>query len=183
MAVLRLENGQQLTDLPDIREQLAILGIQLQHWPVGSNPEVSALLAQASLSEDEKVTVLASLEHYFEKLQADSGYHSRDLIALHAGIPNLEELLAKFSSPHTHADDEVRYIIEGEGIFGFVKPDGSQVELTIQAEEYINVPANTPHWFYLTPQRQIKAVRYFSGTEGWVPEYVDIPIRIQAIAA
>ena len=33
----------------------------------------------------------------------------------------------------THADDEVRYIIEGEGIFGFVRPDGTQVELAAGA--------------------------------------------------
>ncbi|MGB8700829.1 MAG: cupin, partial [Thermosynechococcaceae cyanobacterium] len=94
----------------------------------------------------------------------------------------LDTLLAKFNRPHTHADDEVRYIVDGEGIFGFIAPDGTQLELTVQVEDYINVPARTEHWFYLTPSRRIKAVRYFSGTEGWVPNYTDTAIRMQPIA-
>jgi len=35
----------------------------------------------------------------------------------------------------------------------------------------------------LTNTRRIKAVRYFAGTDGWVPEYTDRPIRIQPVAA
>jgi 1,2-dihydroxy-3-keto-5-methylthiopentene dioxygenase len=183
VAILQLENGQKLTEIAAIQEQLNVLRIQLQRWPVGEDPSASALLNQPGLTEEEKECVLRSLDHYFEKLQAESGYHSRDLIVLHPDIPNLDGLLEKFKPPHTHAEDEVRYIIEGEGIFGFIAPEGQQMELTIQAEEYVNVPANTPHWFYLTPQRRIKAVRYFSGTEGWVPEYINATVRMQAIAA
>jgi 1,2-dihydroxy-3-keto-5-methylthiopentene dioxygenase len=183
VAILQLENGQKLTDLAAIREQLAVLSIRLQSWPIDRNSPASFLLNQPGLTEAEKESVLRSLDHYFEKLRDESGYHSRDLIVLHPDTPNLDGLLEKFRPPHTHAEDEVRYIVEGEGTFGFIAPDGQQMELTIQAEEYINVPANTPHWFYLSPQRRIKAVRYFSGTEGWVPEYIDATVRMQAIAA
>jgi 1,2-dihydroxy-3-keto-5-methylthiopentene dioxygenase len=93
----------------------------------------------------------------------------------------LEGMLEKFSRPHIHTDDEVRYIVDGEGVFGFVCPDGTQMELTIQPEEYINVPAGTEHWFYLTSQRRIKAVRYFVDTSGWTPEYTNTKIRMQAV--
>ncbi|BCL34741.1 hypothetical protein NSMS1_11880 [Nostoc sp. MS1] len=96
---------------------------------------------------------------------------------MHPGIANLDGLMAKFDQIHTHADDEVRYVIDGEAIFGFVCPDGSQVELTVQPEEYINVPARTEHWFYLTPARRVKAVRYFITTEGWTPQYTGREIR------
>ena len=178
MAILELESGQRLTEIGAISEQLVGLGVQLQCWPVGS--ESAALLAQAGLTEDEKESVLSSLDHYFEKLKVESGYHSRDLIVLHPEVPNLDGMLAKFSPPHAHAEDEVRYILDGEGVFGFIAPDGQQMELTIQPEEYINVPARTPHWFYLTSHRRIKAVRYFCGMEGWVPEYLDTKIRMRA---
>jgi 1,2-dihydroxy-3-keto-5-methylthiopentene dioxygenase len=177
MAILRLENGHMLTDLELIGSQLAVLGVQLNHWPTGEVP----LLHQPGLADEQKESVLRSLDHYFESLQTSAGYQSRDLIVLHPETPNLEGLLAKFSRPHTHADDEVRYIVDGEGVFGFVCPDGTQMELTIQAEEYINVPAGTEHWFYLTDLRRIKAVRYFCGMDGWVPEYTETPIRMQAI--
>jgi 1,2-dihydroxy-3-keto-5-methylthiopentene dioxygenase len=182
MAILQLENGQKLTDIAVIGENLATLGVQLRCWPVGEDAAAQFLLAQPGLTETQKEAVLQSLDRYFEVLKAESGYQSRDLIVLHPDTPNLDELLAKFRPPHAHAEDEVRYIVDGEGIFGFIAPDGQQMELTVQPEEYINVPAHTPHWFYLTSQRRIKAVRYFSGTEGWVPEYLNATIRMQAIA-
>ncbi|KST66328.1 1,2-dihydroxy-3-keto-5-methylthiopentene dioxygenase [Mastigocoleus testarum] len=177
MAILKLEDGTSYTDLQLITNELASLRIALNYWSVGDEPHLRDLLAKDSLTEDEKEVVLQGLDNYFEQLKQTEGYQSRDLIALHPGIPNLDSLLSKFERTHTHADNEVRYIIDGEGVFGFVRPDGSQVELTIQPEEYINVPAGTEHWFYLTPNRRIKAVRYFSNTEGWVPEYTGTEIR------
>jgi 1,2-dihydroxy-3-keto-5-methylthiopentene dioxygenase len=178
MAILQKEDGSKLTDLESIIEELAPLGITLNKWSVGDNPELHQLLGQDSLNDTEKETVLSHLDHYFEELSQQAGYTSRDLIVLHPEVPNLATMLSKFDKVHTHADDEVRYIVAGEGIFGFVRPDGSQVELTVQPEEYINVPAGTQHWFILTPAQRVKAVRYFCGTAGWVPEYTDIQIRV-----
>ena len=177
MAILKLEDGTSYTDLQLIKDELASLNVTLNYWSVGNNPQLRELLAKDSLTGDEKEVILQGLDRYFKQLKQTEGYQSRDLIALHPGIPNLDELLAKFKPVHFHADNEVRYIIDGEGIFGFVRPDGSQVELTIQPEEYINVPARTEHWFYLTSNRRIKAIRYFSNTEGWVPEYTGTEIR------
>lgn len=183
MAILELQDGTRYTDLQDISSELAPLNIQLNRWAVGDSQQLRQLLAQDSLNEDEKEQILKSLDGYFEQLQQTAGYQTRDLIVLHPGIPNLDTLLTKFDKIHTHSEDEVRYIVDGEGIFGFVRPDGTQVELTVQKEEYINVPAGTEHWFYLTPARRIKAVRYFTGTEGWTPEYTGTEIRTrQAVA-
>lgn len=177
MAILKLEDGTKLRDLRDIAQELVSLNIQLNHWNVGDNPQIQRLLKQDSLNEDEKEQLLQALDGYFQQLQQTAGYQSRDLIVLHPGIPNLDGMLAKFDQIHTHADDEVRYIIDGEAIFGFVRPDGSQVELTVQPEEYINVPAGTEHWFYLTSAKRVKAIRYFISAEGWVPQYTGREIR------
>ena len=171
MAILELQNGTVYTDLQAISKELAPLNIRLNYWAIGENSQLHEKLAKASLNDEEKEEVLQGLDRYFEELKQTAGYQERDLIVLHPGIPNLDEMLQKFDSIHTHADDEVRYIIDGEGIFGFVRPDGTQVELTIQPQEYINVPAGCEHWFYLTPARRIKAIRYFIGKEGWVPQY------------
>lgn len=182
MAILKLEDGTIYTQLADISRELTSLNIQLDRWSVGEDAQLRQLLAQESLNLEEKERVLAALDIYFEQLKQTDGYQSRDLIALHPGIPNLDEMLAKFDRIHTHADDEVRYIVDGEGIFGFVRPDGSQVELTVQPEEYINVPAGTEHWFYLTSTRRVKAVRYFIDTAGWVPQYTEKEIRFRQSA-
>jgi len=182
MAILRLEDGTTYTQLSDIAPELAPLNIQLNRWPAGENPEIRSLLAKDSLGDTEKEQVLQALDGYFQELKETAGYQSRDLIVLHPDIPNLDTLLSKFDKCHIHAEDEVRYIVAGEGIFGFVRPDGSQVEVTVQPEEFINVPANTQHWFYLTAARKIKAVRYFTNTEGWTPQYTDTEIRSRLTA-
>ena len=179
MAILRLEDDTTYTELSDIERELAPLNVQLNRWPVGDNSEIRALLAQDALSDEEKEQVLQSLDNYFEQLKAAAGYQSRDLIVLHPEVPNLDTLLSKFNPSHYHTDDEVRYIVAGEAVFGFVRPDGSQIEVTVQPEEYINVPANTEHWFHLTPSKRVKAVRYFTTTEGWVPEYTNTQINFR----
>jgi 1,2-dihydroxy-3-keto-5-methylthiopentene dioxygenase len=177
MAILQLEDGNCITNLEAIAQELAPLGVQLHHWAVGDDTHLQQLLAQAALEDSEKEQVLVAFDHYFHNLQQTANYQSRDLIVLHPDIPNLEALLIKFAQIHTHADDEVRYVVDGEGVFGFVRPDDSQIRLTIQSEEYINVPAGTEHWFYLTPTRRIKAIRYFTDTVGWTPHYTGREIR------
>lgn len=183
MATLRFADGTIDSDRETIAAELSLLNIHLAQWAIGDDAHLHDLLAQANLNEAEKDQVLLALDDYFEQLQRTAGYQSRDLIVLHPDLPNLEALLAKFDRTHTHADDEVRYILDGEGVFGFVRPDGSQVELTVAAADYINVPAGTEHWFYLTAKRRIKAIRYFSGSEGWVPQYTGTKILLRPLLA
>ena len=177
VAVLTLESGERLTDLAAIGRELAPLGVGLNRWPLPRG-EVRALLDSESLDLREKSQVMASVRSRFDALQVAEGIQDADLIVLHSGIPGLQGILAKFSDPHTHADDEIRYIVDGSGIFGFVRPDGSQVGLTVEAEEFINVPAGVEHWFVLTESRRIKAVRYFTDTSGWTPAYTGTKRRL-----
>lgn len=179
MAILRLEDDTTYTHWSDIQRELAPLNIQINSWQIGNDTKLNALLAQDMLSDEEKEYVLKGLDKYFLQLAKTAGYKERDLIVLHSDVPNLDAMLSKFDKTHTHADPEVRYIVAGEGIFGFVRPDGSQIELTVQPGDYINVPNGVEHWFYLTSSRSIKAVRYFTTTEGWVPEYTDTEIRLR----
>lgn len=183
MAKLRHEDGRVLTGSGEIAQELAPLGIELRRWPVTDGEKMDHLLAKTALSDSEKEDVLGELDHYFQELKRTAGYQSRDLVVLHPDVPNLDAMLAKFEVVHTHSDDEVRYIIDGEGVFGFVLPDGKQIELMVVAGEFINVPANTEHWFHLTDSRRIKAVRYFTTTEGWVANYTGTPVRMQRAAA
>lgn len=180
MAILRREDGTTYNRLEDITLHLAPLGVKLDYWPVGDHPQTLALLSSPTLSDPEKIELLARLDHYFQHLQVSAGYQDRDLIVLNPQTPNLDTLLSKFERPHTHGDDEVRYVIDGEGVFGFICADGSQMELTMEAQEYINVPAGAEHWFHLTPTKRIKAIRYFTNTEGWIPQYTQTPIRFLA---
>ena len=173
MAALQYaESMQRITDMDRVAAILAPLGVGVREIPVMA-ADAAALLAQAQLDADAQAALLAALDVVFRRLQRERGYQERDLVVLYPGHPQLPELDARFRRIHTHEDEEVRYIVDGEGVFGFVLEDGAQVELTVHAGDYIHIPADVEHWFRLNDAQRIKAVRYFSARGGWTPHYTD----------
>ena len=177
MACMILADGKENTDFNFIQARLQKIGITLKCWPAPESARAQQLLAQQALNDAEKEELLKSVENRFEELKRANGYSTRDMIVLHEGIPGLSDILAKFDKIHLHTDDEVRYILAGKGYFGFVEPDGQQFLLEVAAGDYINVPANTEHWFELKDSQRIKAVRYFIDTKGWTPVYTQREMR------
>ena len=50
-------------------------------------------------------------------IKREHGYVDQDFIELGADTPNLEAICAKFDKEHYHTEDEVRFVVEGAGIF------------------------------------------------------------------
>ena len=171
MAKIIFSDGAEVTDLSGVQQRLGRLGIVLRRWPAPTNERPRELLEQKSLKDVEKEELLAYIQNRFDELKREKGYTTRDLVVLHEDMPGLADMLAKFDKIHTHADDEVRYILAGRGYFGFVEPDGTQYLLEVNAGDYINVPANAEHWFEMRDSKRIKAARYFIDTTGWTPHY------------
>ena len=179
MAVLQLEDGRTYTDIGAIASQLAVLNIQIDRLPKNENPAVLELLAQDILNATEKQQILAVFKTEFAYFKRASGCQWCDLKVLHPGSPQIYALMTQSNRTHTHTDAEVIHILAGECIFGFVYANGSQVQLMLQAAEYIKVPANTEHWFYLTPLLYLKAVQYYTTAQGWVPQYTNRKVTIE----
>lgn len=177
MAILQLENSTTYTNFSDIAEQLAPLNIQIDRLLWGKKQGIPELLARDILSPAQKEQILVSFDHHFEMLKRTAGYKWRELTVLHPGSPYLYALIAQYDRCHIHTDDEGLYILAGECIFGFVLPDGSQVELILQPQDYINVPAGTEHWSCPTASLDLKAVRYFTTASGWTPQYTNTQIH------
>ena len=173
MARIIGSDGKQTTDYPAIRARLARLGITLSSWPAPEGERANELLERASLNDAEKEELLLLVQDRFETLRREKGYTTRDMVVIHENIPGLADMLGKFDKVHYHTDDEVRYVLAGRGYFGFVEPDGGQFLLEVAAGDYINVPANTEHWFEMKDSKRIKAVRYFIDTSGWAPVYTE----------
>ena len=171
MARIIFPDGKELKDLSAVQNRLARLGITLRNWPAPADRRAQELLDKQSLNDAEKEELLGFVQNRFEELKREKGYQTRDMVVIHEDIPGLAEMLAKFDKIHTHSDDEVRYILSGQGYFGFVEPDGGQFLLEVSAGDYINVPANAEHWFEMRDSQRIKAVRYFIDTSGWTPVY------------
>ncbi|MEM7154057.1 MAG: cupin domain-containing protein [Myxococcota bacterium] len=106
-----------------------------------------------------------------DRLKAERGYVEQDIIELRPDTPKLDDLCAKFAPEHLHTDDEVRYVLEGEGIFDIRSTDDRWMRVTVQQGDLLVVPANIHHRFFLTDRKQIRCVRLFKDSSGWVPHY------------
>jgi 1,2-dihydroxy-3-keto-5-methylthiopentene dioxygenase len=160
---------------------LEAVGITSGVWPIATFPE--GLCQASSVDKTKHADILDLVKPELERVKTKHGYMSEDIVALTQDTPNLDGILAMFDKEHHHSDDEVRVILAGEGIFGIVPQPVSQnsaaqnpkplppYEIHVEAGDYINVPANTRHWFTLTDSRFIVALRIFSDTAGWTAIY------------
>ena len=106
-----------------------------------------------------------------DALRRERGYVQQDRIELSPTTPGLESICARFVDEHVHDDDEVRFILEGEGIFDVRSRDDRFMRIVVEAADLIVVPAMRNHRFFLTASRTIRAVRLFKDPAGWVPRY------------
>ncbi|MHC5756220.1 1,2-dihydroxy-3-keto-5-methylthiopentene dioxygenase [Nostoc sp.] len=171
MANLLLDDGTIESDLGEIARELAPLGVQLRHYDPGTSLLFSNLLDQDVLTEAEKRYCVELHNSVFEFLQQENGGIWCDLLNVHPGSFNLHHLIASYSRYHTHPAAEPLYVLAGEMIYGFVRPDGSQVQLLVQAQDYLYIPAGVEHWCSPTASLNFKGIRYFAIAEGWVPNY------------
>lgn len=161
-----------MTD-PTLSAFVAALGVDWLRRPVPAEPLLTQRLGEAALDDAAKAEVAAAVAPVVADEIERHGYHTQDLIVLHPGTPGLEDALARFDMPHTHSDDEVRYILDGEGLFGFFDAEGRERVVRVRPGDYLRIPAGVEHRFTLTPSRRIKALRLFADTAGWVADYTN----------
>jgi 1,2-dihydroxy-3-keto-5-methylthiopentene dioxygenase len=106
-----------------------------------------------------------------DELKSARGYVAQDVIALEPTTPNLDAICAKFVDEHFHDDDEVRFVLEGEGIFDIRSQDDRWMRVFVERGDLIVVPKDRHHRFLLTEKKQIRCVRLFRDQSGWVPHY------------
>ncbi|MBY0414376.1 MAG: hypothetical protein K2Q18_09430 [Bdellovibrionales bacterium] len=150
-----------ITDFSKIKSILNDNNILLEQW------EASVKLADDADQE----TILAAYAHELEPFMAKSGFKTADVINVTPQTPNLMAIREKFMKEHRHSDDEVRFFVDGEGIFWFHLDNGEVLAVTCNAGDFMSVPKNFRHWFDLHPKYFVKAIRIFSNIEGWVPNY------------
>lgn len=143
-----------------IREKLSETGVRFEQWQTDH-----ALLPGAGQD-----TVMAAYQSDINRLVAEQGYQTVDVISLNADNPKKDELRQKFLEEHTHGEDEVRFFVAGQGLFSMHIGE-CVYEVLCQAGDLISVPANTPHWFDMGPSPEFIAIRLFNNPDGWVAHY------------
>ena len=164
MATVRIPEEQRtLTEANEVTRYLAGLGIDYERWPVDERVAADAA-ADA---------VLAAYAREIDTLKARGGYVTADVIDVTSATPNLDAMLAKFSTEHWHDEDEVRFIVRGRGLFHIHPRQGPVIAIEVEAGDLIRVPRGTWHWFDLCGDRDIRAIRLFQDKSGWTPHYTD----------
>ncbi len=106
-----------------------------------------------------------------DDLRDNRGYVTQDQIELRPDMDNLDAICAKFKDEHLHEDDEVRFVLEGEGIFDIRSNDDRWMRVTVTPGDLIVVPEGKYHRFFLTDKKAIRCVRLFKDQSGWTPVY------------
>ena len=106
-----------------------------------------------------------------EKIMKENGYVTMDQVKMWADMPNFQALCDKFVGEHLHTDDEVRFVLSGSGVFEIRSLDDQWMKILVEQKDYISVPANRFHRFYLTDEKKIHCVRLFKDQTGWTPHY------------
>lgn len=163
MAILYYPDKEEKFDDPAaIAERLAAVGIDYERW------DAESTRVSAEASEDE---ILAAYKPEIDKLMASGGYVTADVINIVPTTPNLDTMLAKFNKEHWHDEDEVRFIVNGHGLFHIAPKDGEVVSIEMEAGDLIRVPRGTLHWFNLCGDKTVRAIRLFQDPTGWTPHY------------
>jgi 1,2-dihydroxy-3-keto-5-methylthiopentene dioxygenase len=153
--------NQTITDATELQAFLAPRGVEYDRAEPGMPVPADAPADQ----------LLAAYETQIRELSAKGGYVTADVIDVFPDTPGLDAMLNRFNSEHWHDEDEVRFIIEGRGVF-HVHPAGEPVfAIEVGPGDLIRVPAGIHHWFDLCDDRRIRAIRLFRDPAGWAPHY------------
>jgi 1,2-dihydroxy-3-keto-5-methylthiopentene dioxygenase len=106
-----------------------------------------------------------------DRIKKDWSYTAQDEVELNPQTPNVDAICAKFDKEHLHTDDEVRFVVKGEGYFDIRAQNERWMHVFVEAGDFILVPANRHHLFYLSPLKMIRAVRLFKDNPSWTPIY------------
>jgi 1,2-dihydroxy-3-keto-5-methylthiopentene dioxygenase len=162
------------TDFPVIAKHLSEVGILLERWEAAR-----PLAARAG-----QHAVLAAYAEPVDRLKALYGFKSADVISVGPEHQTKSELRATFLKEHTHSDHEVRFFVEGRGLF-YLHPDARVFTVLCERGDLISIPAGMRHWFDLGAEPDLKCIRLFTSPEGWKADYTgsDIATRFPTLEA
>jgi len=164
MATMTFRDSQRvLEDAAEISAALAPFGIWYRRF------EGTDQLGESPTDQE----ILEAYKEPIEKLKAEGGYVTADVINIKSETPGLEAMLNRFNKEHFHDEDEVRFIVHGRGLFHIHPPDGEVFSIEVEKGDMIRVPRGTTHWFDLCTDRTIRAIRLFQDVSGWTPHYTE----------
>jgi 1,2-dihydroxy-3-keto-5-methylthiopentene dioxygenase len=162
------------SDPAEIAAALAGVGVRYEQWPVREDVPADA----------DSETVFAAYAAEIEKLNAEEGFATVDVVALHPSddpeFPaKAKAAREKFLSEHTHDDDdEVRFFVAGAGIF-YLHLGGEVHAVYCEKGDLLGVPKGTTHWFDMGTRPSFTAIRFFHEENGWIGTFTGDSIALR----
>lgn len=103
----------------------------------------------------------------------ERNYRNRDVVKLNLEKFNNDEvaynnLMKKFYTEHFHEDEEIRYIVNGEGYFDVRDNDEKWIRAKLDKFDLLILPAGIYHRFTLTSEKKdVEAIRLFKDEPKW----------------
>jgi 1,2-dihydroxy-3-keto-5-methylthiopentene dioxygenase len=148
------------TDHAAIATELARIGVRFEQW------EAAQPVAPGASPEE----VLAAYRPDVDRITAEKGYKTVDVVNIHPEHPDREAMRRKFLDEHFHKEDEVRFFVAGSGLFT-LHVDDRVYEVRCEQGDLIGVPDSTKHWFDMGPAPSFIAIRFFTEPDGWVGHF------------
>ena len=163
MAVLSIPTKNYSTSDPkEILEFFNIRGLYFDQW------QCDEVFEDSATQED----ILQAYSKDLFPFMKSGGYQTADVISINSLTENYEAIRTKFLAEHTHTEDEIRFFVDGQGIFWFNLETEPVFNLLCEKGDLISVPAGTKHWFDAGENNPfVKAIRIFIDMSGWVPHY------------
>jgi 1,2-dihydroxy-3-keto-5-methylthiopentene dioxygenase len=148
-----------IRDYQAIRDAMHNIGVQLERWSTrGIADDADAERVKAAYADE-----IAELNQQY-------GFQSVDVIALQPDNPQAAEFREKFLAEHIHSDFEVRFFVDGEGLF-YLHVEDRVYAILCEKGDLISVPENTTHWFDMGARPNFRCIRFFVIPDGWVGEF------------
>jgi 1,2-dihydroxy-3-keto-5-methylthiopentene dioxygenase len=151
-----------------IAEQLSKIGVRFEQW------QANAPVQPGASSEE----VMNAYRADIDKIVAEKGFKTVDVVSIHPEHPSREEMRNKFLNEHYHKEDEVRFFVAGSGLFT-LHVDNHVYEILCEQGDLIGVPDSTLHWFDMGPAPHFIAIRFFTEPDGWVGHFTGTDIAQQ----
>ncbi|KAG0485539.1 hypothetical protein HPP92_009618 [Vanilla planifolia] len=108
------------------------------------------------------------IEEELKKFQESKGLNYMDFLELSRGKgEDCEEKLKDFFQEHVHAEEEIRYCLEGGGYFDIRDKSDHWIRVWIKEGDMIVLPAGLHHRFSLDTSNHVKLIRFFVKEPVW----------------
>lgn len=154
------QQGERFTDFAIIQSLLNTIGVRFERW------EANHMLA----ADADQAAVLAAYAEPIDSLMRQYHFQSIDVAKLTPDHLEKDAFRQKFLAEHIHNDFEVRFFVEGRGLF-YLHVGGKVHAVLCEQGDLISVPANATHWFDMGENPRFTCIRLFTTTDGWVADF------------